>query len=214
MTAIVSVAGTLAFLGIGVAAWGDLRGYLAHPARAAAAAYVVVLTAVAVFSGVNFGHGTREDVKARWLFVPFALGSLALAWFPASMDRRDLWTIDGDGARWLGLALLVAGGVLRVWPMFVLGRRFSAFVAIQEGHTLVTDGIYRHVRHPSYLGLLLAWAGWALVFRSSVGLLMLVPALPLLRTRIDAEETLLASEFPAAWAEYRRRSWRLVPGVY
>jgi protein-S-isoprenylcysteine O-methyltransferase Ste14 len=213
MTIIVSIAGTLAFLGIGVAGWGDLGGYLAHPARAAAAAYVVLLTVVALFSGVNFGHGTREDVKARWIFVPAALGSLALAWFPAFMDRRDLWTIDGDAARWLGLGLLVAGGVLRVWPMFVLGRRFSAFVAIQEGHALVTDGIYRHVRHPSFLGMLVAWAGWALVFRSSVGVLLLVPAIPVLLARIDAEEALLASEFPA-YAEYRRRSWRLVPGVY
>jgi protein-S-isoprenylcysteine O-methyltransferase Ste14 len=213
VVAIVSLAGTAGFLGLAALAWGELGGFLAHPARAAAVVYLVALTAVAVFSGVNFGHGRRESVEADWLFVPFVVGSLALACLPPFMDRRGLWTVDGDGARWLGLALLVIGGALRVWPMFVLGRRFSAFVAIQEGHELVTDGIYRHLRHPSYLGMLVGFAGWALLFRSSVGLLLFAIALPMTHLRIVAEERLLASEFPT-YAAYRRRTWRLVPGVY
>jgi Isoprenylcysteine carboxyl methyltransferase (ICMT) family len=56
--------------------------------------------------------------------------------------------------------------------MSALGERFSALVAIQAGHELVTDGVYKVVRHPSYLGSLLAIAGWALLFRSAVGLLL------------------------------------------
>jgi len=42
---------------------------------------------------------------------------------------------------------------LRLWPVFILGRRFSGLVAIQPGHTLVTNGIYGVVRNPSYLGM-------------------------------------------------------------
>ncbi len=98
--------------------------------------------------------------------------------------------------------------------MFVLGRRFSGLVAIQEGHELVTDGIYRWVRHPSYLGALVGFAGWVLVFRSLVGLLLLIPGAGALVTRMDAEEVLLASEFGARYAAYRARTWRLVPWVY
>jgi protein-S-isoprenylcysteine O-methyltransferase Ste14 len=55
--------------------------------------------------------------------------------------------------RWLGVVLFAAGGALRIWPVFVLGPRFSGLVAIQPGHTLATSGPYRIVRHPSYLGL-------------------------------------------------------------
>jgi len=47
-------------------------------------------------------------------------------------DRRDLWVVDGDAARWISVDLMVIGTVLRLWPMFVLGRRFSAFIAMQE----------------------------------------------------------------------------------
>jgi protein-S-isoprenylcysteine O-methyltransferase Ste14 len=98
--------------------------------------------------------------------------------------------------------------------MFVLGRRFSALVAIQEGHTLVTEGPYRLVRNPSYLGALLAAAGWSLVFRSGLGLLVVALLAWLLVVRIDAEEALLASEFGDEYDAYRRRTWRLVPWLY
>jgi protein-S-isoprenylcysteine O-methyltransferase Ste14 len=214
MMALGSLVASALFVAIGMLAWDSATAYLAHPARALAAAYVLVLTVVAVRSGVNFSAGKREDTRNRWVFLPFVAGSVAYAWLPPYMDCHDLWTIDGDATRWLGFAVLVAGGVLRVWPMFVLGRRFSGLVAIQEGHELVTDGPYRLVRNPSYLGMLLAFAGWALVFRSSVGLVMLVPAVWITLARIAAEETLLRTEFGAAYGAYCRRSWRLVPRVY
>ena len=84
----------------------------------------------------------------------------------------NVWTIDGDAVRWLGVVLFVVGGALRLWPVYVLGHRFSGLVAIQPGHALVTTGIYSVIRHPSYLGLFVNALGWALVFRSAVGVLL------------------------------------------
>ena len=42
---------------------------------------------------------------------------------PAYTDRKEIWTLDGDAIRWLGVVLFAAGGALRIWPVFVLGRR-------------------------------------------------------------------------------------------
>jgi protein-S-isoprenylcysteine O-methyltransferase Ste14 len=98
--------------------------------------------------------------------------------------------------------------------LFALGRRFSGLVAIQEGHTLVTGGLYRWIRHPSYAGALVNNLGWVLVFRSVAGVLVLLPLVGLLLVRIRAEERLLASEFGREYDAYRQRTWRLVPGVY
>ena len=116
--------------------------------------------------------------------------------------------------RWLGVALFLAGGALRIWPVFVLGHRFSGLVAIQPGHTLVTTGIYGAIRHPSYLGLLVNALGWALAFRSGVGLLLTALIVPPLLARIGAEERLLSSEFGQEYDAYRSRTSRLFPGVY
>src|SRR5437879_5231342 len=206
---------TLGSVSLGALGWGSWTGYLAHPARAAAVGLLLAATLLATtLTEVNVSSGKREDVGNRWILLPLMLVSLPVCWLPPYLDRRELWVIDGDPARYLGLALLVGGGALRVWPMFVLGRRFSGLVAIQEHHELVTTGIYRHIRHPSYLGAMLGFIGWMLVFRCGVGLLLALPLRSPMVARMDAEEALLASEFGRAYAEYRERTWRLVPWVY
>jgi protein-S-isoprenylcysteine O-methyltransferase Ste14 len=206
--------GTGLFIGLAVLGWGSWSGLVAHPARAGLVALSVVFTLVALASPMNLSSGEREDVRDRSLLVPALAGMLLLGWLVPYLDRRDLATLDGDVVRYLGLGLLAIGGVLRIWPMFVLGRRFSGLVAIQSGHELVTDGPYRYVRHPSYLGMMISFVGWVLVFRSAVGLAAAALGLLVLAQRIEAEEALLASQFGDRYAEYRRRTWRLLPGVY
>lgn len=116
--------------------------------------------------------------------------------------------------RWIGVVLFGAGRALRIWPVFVLGRRFSGLVAIQAGHTLVTSGVYGVIRNPSYLGLLVNALGWGLAFRSGVGVLLTALLIPPLVARIRAEERLLRAQFGDEYDSYRGRTARLVPGVY
>lgn len=175
---------------------------------------IVLLTLPVFFTAANFSRGKRDDTRSNWIFGPAILITIAISCLPAYTDRRDILTIDGDATRYLGLALLVVGGVLRVWPIFVLGNRFSGRVAIQEGHRLETTGFYRYIRHPSYLGVILGTAGWVLVFRSGIGLLLVLLFVLLLIFRIPAEEALLKSEFGDEYDSYRRRTWRLLPFIY
>jgi protein-S-isoprenylcysteine O-methyltransferase Ste14 len=210
----VSVVQLVVTIALSALGWGGLRPLLGDPARAASFVVVLAVTVVALCSPVNLSSGEREDPAGRRGLVPVAVGTLGLAWLMPFMDRQDVWTIDGAAARWLGVATLVVGGVLRVWPMFVLGRRFSGLVALQPDHELVVDGPYRWIRHPSYLGAMLGMLGWALVFRSSVGLIATVIGLIPLVDRIDTEEALLASRFGGRYDDYRGRTWRLVPGLY
>ena len=123
-------------------------------------------------------------------------------------------TLDGDSLRWFGVILYAAGGILRIWPVFVLGRRFSGLVATQSGHSLVTTGIYGIIRHHSYLGALMFMLGGALIFRSGLGILLTAILLVPLVVRIASEEKLLQSQLGAEHDAYRARTWRLVPFVY
>ena len=137
-----------------------------------------------------------------------------MGWLPAYTDHRGIGTVDGYVVRYLGVAIFIVGIVLRLAPVFVLGRRFSGLVAIQQDHELVTGGLYRVIRHPSYLGLLLGLFGWALVFRSAIGVLVSLLLIPPLVARMNSEEALLESEFGQQYADYRRRTWRLLPFLY
>ncbi len=112
---------------------------------------------------------------------------------------------------WCGVALVAAGLWLRIAAMARLGRRFSPLVALQKGHTLETGGPYAFVRHPGYLGALLACLGGSVAFGSALALpapaLMLVAQL----ARVRREEKLLAVRFGDEWSRYAARTGALLP---
>ncbi len=79
---------------------------------------------------------------------------------------------------------------------------------------LVTTGFYLYIRHPSYLGAMLGAIGWVLVFRSALGLIPCALLIPFFFFIVPAEEALLHNEFGAAYDEYRKRTWRLIPYIF
>jgi protein-S-isoprenylcysteine O-methyltransferase Ste14 len=212
--ALFTVVVTLAYLGLAILGWGGFAAFFSHPPLIALTIVFFVLVGVSLFSGGNLSSGEREDRGNRWVLAAFGVIGLLSAYFPAYTDRREFWTFDGDAVRWVGVALFAAGGALRIWPVFVLGHRFSGLVAIQPGHTLVTSGVYGVIRHPSYLGLLVNSLGWALAFRSGVGVLLTALMIPPLVARMRAEETLLRTQFGGEYDAYSRRTSRLIPGIY
>jgi protein-S-isoprenylcysteine O-methyltransferase Ste14 len=212
--AVFTILGTLAYLGLAVLGAGGFQSFFCRPAFIALTIVLFALSGAALFSSGNLSRGVREDRGNRWVIPAFGAIGLIAGYLPAYTDRIGFWVLDGNGLRWLGVVLFAAGGALRIWPVFVLGRRFSGLVAIQPGHALVTTGVYGVIRHPSYLGLLVNTVGWALAFRSGVGLLLAALMLPVVLARISAEERLLRSQFGSGYDAYRTRTARLIPGLY
>jgi protein-S-isoprenylcysteine O-methyltransferase Ste14 len=200
--------------GLAIAGWGGWRAFFAHPALRALAWVTVGLAALAVPSDGGISTGEKEDRSNRWVLAAFSVIALVMAYFSAYTDRVRFWTLDGDAMRWMGVVLCAAGGVLRIAPVYVLRNRFSGLVAIQPGHRLETRGIYRTIRNPSYLGLLISSLGWVLAFRSLVGVVLTAALLVPLVARIRAEERLLREHFGAEYEAYCVRTWRLLPGIY
>jgi protein-S-isoprenylcysteine O-methyltransferase Ste14 len=209
-----SALASAAFLGLAILGWGGFAAFFAHPALVAVTIITVLLAGAALLTRGNLSPGEREDRANRWVLVVFTVIGLLSAYWPAYTDRNGIWVFGGDDVRWVGVVLFAVGGALRIWPVFVLGPRFSGLVAIQPGHTLVTAGIYSVIRNPSYLGLLVNAVGWGLAFRSAIGVLLALLNIPPLIMRIRAEEALLKSQFGREYSDYCARTWRLVPGLY
>jgi protein-S-isoprenylcysteine O-methyltransferase Ste14 len=209
-----AIASTLAYLGLAVWGLGGFSAFFSHAPLVVIVLATLVMAIASLFTEVNLSSGEREDRANRWVLPAFGVIGLLSGYLPAYTDRIDFWTFGDEGVRWLGALLFIIGGTLRLWPVFVLGKRFSGLVAIQPGHTLVTHGIYRTLRNPSYLGLMITAVGWALAFRSGVGLLLAAVTLIPLIARIHSEEALLRTQFGSEYEAYCARSWRLIPGVY
>ena len=201
-------------LGLTVLGMGGLEWFYSHTALIAMAIVGLVMFLASLFSEGNLSSGEREDRGNRWVLLAFGVILLSLSYLPPYTDRMGFLTLDGETTRWVGVVMFTVGGALRLWPVFVLGRRFSGLVAIQKGHTLVTGGIYRAIRNPSYLGMIVMTLGFVLAFRSLVGVIITACLVPPLVARIHAEEAMLRSQFGAEFDAYCSRTYRLIPGVY
>ena len=210
------IGGTLPLLALVIWGWGDWTTFFSNPARTGVIILALAGAIAYAFSGSSgLGMGRREDPSSRWIFVPVIIIAIVFAWLPPHLDHLDRWSIDGDTVRYTGLIVTAIGGFVRVATVFELGHRFSIFVALQPDHRLKTDGFYQFVRHPSYLGALLAMAGWALVFRSIIGLLLTAAMCVPIIARIRAEEEFLVQEFGNQYRAYQQRTcWRLLPFIY
>jgi protein-S-isoprenylcysteine O-methyltransferase Ste14 len=146
---------------------------------------------------------------------------LAAIWLPAIGIAVTGATMRSGGLRFggavnaAGVILCLAGLSLRYWSRRVLGRFFTIGVVRQEGHEVITGGPYRFVRHPGYLGLLFFYTGLPLVVGSRIGLLALtLPAVIVFVLLVVVEDDKLESALGDPYTAYRRKSWRLLPGIW
>ena len=194
--------------------WRDLRAFLQDPARAGL--LLVLLAAAAIASAMNLNlhplrRGTAAAPRQTLQLAILAMLSLFLLWFLPFADRRSIWTMHAELWRYVGLALCAAGAAIRIAALRSLNEFFSAYVTLQPNHRLVQSGIYRSIRHPLYLSLLLAPVGVALVFKSWLALPIQLLAVIFVAERIGQEESLLAARFGDEWKNYRARTWKLIP---
>ena len=115
---------------------------------------------------------------------------------------------------YLGCLLMVGGMVLRWTAIATLKKQFTVDVAIVEGHELVDTGVYRLVRHPSYLGSLITFLGLGMAWENWISLVVvLVLRISATTYRIAVEEKVLVGHFGDAYMAYRKRTKGLIPGV-
>jgi protein-S-isoprenylcysteine O-methyltransferase Ste14 len=147
---------------------------------------------------------------------------LAALWVPAGgigLTGMTLWPLAGvRGAgvvNAMGGVLCAAGLTLRYVSRKTLGRFFTIGVVKQEGHTVVQNGPYRHLRHPGYFGFVLFYLGLPLLVGNWLGLAVLsLPALVVLILLVGVEDRQLAEKLGEPYREYQRRTARLFPGLW
>jgi protein-S-isoprenylcysteine O-methyltransferase Ste14 len=114
-----------------------------------------------------------------------------------------------------GILLLAGGGVITLVGRHQLGSYGTGTITIEDQHQLITTGLYARIRHPIYLGGLVGSLGAGLAFRSAlVTVLSLIIFFLVFRHRMEAEEKLLEKEFGQDYVLYKKRTNRLIPGLY
>ena len=164
----------------------------------------------------SFAAGARagdQSAEPRWsTTLHRALVTVSVAAILLPVPGLSARFVPASG--WVvaaGLAIELAGVVLAVIARRTLGRNWSSEVRIAEGHALVRTGLYRRIRHPIYLGVLLLYLGLALQSGRLNALAGLALAVAAYWRKIALEEQVLARRFGAAFEAWRKESWALVP---
>jgi protein-S-isoprenylcysteine O-methyltransferase Ste14 len=114
-----------------------------------------------------------------------------------------------------GILCLALGLWLHYRSHADLGTNWSINLELQDGHELVTHGVYSRVRHPMYLALLLYSSGQALILPNWVaGPSYLVACAILIAVRVGPEERMMREEFGKDYETYAARTNRLLPGLW
>ncbi|NOU16138.1 MAG: isoprenylcysteine carboxylmethyltransferase family protein [Bacteroidales bacterium] len=150
-------------------------------------------------------------------------GSLVLLWVTISICFT-FGFIFADYSRWnlshlimavIGLLIIIVGLIIRWVAILQLKKAFTVDVAIGTEQKLKTDGMYKTIRHPSYLGMLMIMIGFAISMNSIMSILVIViPMIIVLLFRISVEETLLLEAFGNQYIEFRSKTKKLIPWLY
>ena len=176
--------------------------------------WITLEICVAVAMRARKGQATLQDRGTQvllWAVIALSLTASGFLRYRhlAPMHAADAWLKPA------ALAVLVLGLSIRVVAIRTLGRAFSANVATWSDQQLQRSGLYRVVRHPSYLGMVLIFLAIGLHTNDWVCLAVtLAPTTLALLYRIHVEEQALRGLFGAAYGEYSRTTRRLIPGIY
>lgn len=115
----------------------------------------------------------------------------------------------------IGLFLLISGFIIRTTAIKMLGTHFTATVQITNKHKLITNGLYKFIRHPSYLGAFLTFVGISFILESWLGLVIAVVSMMVAyHVRISVEEKTLLHYFGNDYATYQRRTKKMFPYIW
>jgi protein-S-isoprenylcysteine O-methyltransferase Ste14 len=158
------------------------------------------------------GRGFRET--ALMLISLTGLGIVPFLYIVTAVPHFAAYAFQ-PAQGWAGLVLAVAALIMFRRTHRSLGRNWSVSLDVREGHQLVTDGIYRKVRHPMYSAFWL-WAvaqalllpNWVAGFSGLLGFGILFFG------RVGREEGLMLETFGDRYREYMARTSRVIPWIF
>lgn len=180
------------------------------------AAITVFFLWIFVDAVVVFRHKTDKVENRDHFSLTLLMIGGPLAWsISIGLAFSTIGTIHWVALQIAGLIVMGIGIVVRSTAIIQLGRFHTPNVAVRSDHQLKQTGLYRYVRHPSYLGALIAFFGFGFALGNWLSVLVMMAIMPCIYLyRIHEEDAALLAELGEAYRQYCLRTKRLIPWLY
>ncbi len=168
------------------------------------------------FLGRRRGEKTPYDRKQKlWVALTGLLSVPFLIIVPPWEFAHLTGPIPRAGlTAWIGLILFALGIILQSIAMWQLRLFYTVRLGVRESQPLVMTGVYRWIRHPGYLSYLISILGIGLAMSSVAVMVLDILVFIFIHFRIQNEEAMLLEMFGGQYAEYIKRTWKLLPRIY
>jgi protein-S-isoprenylcysteine O-methyltransferase Ste14 len=180
----------------------------------------VIATFGAHYSGAKKGFrsavgAAKEKPKSFLQTVPVYLSTLSLVAIILGVFK--IGTLEYIPAyemiRIIGLIVFIVFSWIQVFSIKTLGENYSQEIVILKNHKLVTNGIFRIIRHPQYLSQVLMDLGAAVALLSYVVFPLAIIEIPFLIMRASLEEKMLEKYFKDDFKSYKKKSGFFIPFI-
>ncbi len=152
----------------------------------------------------------KGSVRLIWITI---MTSMVVGVFCSNRFHFPIYQYES--ITYIGLGLILTGMIIRFMAIRTLGASFTVDLAVKEEQKLITTGLYKYIRHPSYSGSLLSFAGFSMTLNNWLSMaVILIPVTSVIIYRINLEEKLLLSVPGMAYSEYVKKTSRLIPWIY
>ncbi|WP_343691482.1 isoprenylcysteine carboxylmethyltransferase family protein [Chitinophaga sp.] len=178
---------------------------------------VAIWLASEIFLNRIFRSGPQEKQKADrksllWIWVTI-MATLPLGSYVAEHTAAPITSYVYFPK--IGIALIVSGMLFRFYSIYTLGHYFTVDVTIREDHRIVQHGVYKYLRHPSYLGSLVSFIGNGIAMNNYIAFVITVlPVSAAFLYRMYIEERVLINNFGEEYRIYRQKTYRLIPFIF
>ena len=159
------------------------------------------------------GLSDRGSSRLLYVFMTVNIASLLLA--PVLNINGLGFLRNSSPTNWIGIFMMIGGLTVRYLAARTLGEFYTRTLLVTPEQQIIQQGFYRVVRHPGYLGMLIASVGAGLSTANWIIILtMMVTQLIWLGYRIYSEEEMLKTAFGDKYRTYMENTWKLIPFIY
>lgn len=211
--------------GLPIIGWGifNINSFFENPIRLSFIMIIIIQGVIIGFmnmtdkteNALNKGRNDRYSVIQSLVPVINRIMTLFIFFFAPYCDKSNFFTTsDYFVIRLTGIIIYMIGILVTVLAHHELGKYHSIHVTIQKDHELISKGLYKYIRNPIYLGVILSTLGLGIIFRSIISISLIAVIIGLFIWRIFAEEKVMRLEFKNEWSDYCKKTYRLIPFIF